>query len=310
MGRSKKQKMITIYGDILQETDDAILVDCDAAEAAWLPKSQIEYLVGENGDLDVEISLPAWLAEDKGLYDGMSKAQNDDAASPEGDNSECPSESEEKPESDLSEAAEDADHPTDELLYTPRAGLYRLRTETVVATVPLSPDEKEACARRITDALSERAKYKDLAASASAKAREADKDACKAAEVFETGEEERSVICDVFAEYDTDQLVYVERAHPFREIRVVAMTSRDRQRQLPLEDQPDEVVDMAQDAVEEEVESHDDATESEEQGCSVCAHRDSDDDACQGCGEDLTNFMPLGTESAQEPDLAESKLPF
>lgn len=309
MARRKKSEMITIYGDILQETEDAILVDCDAAESVWLPKSQIEYL-GERDDQDVEIKLPAWLAEEKGLHDGMSKARNDDAATPEGGGPECPPEPEESdPADDLPEAAADVEHPADELLYTPRAGLHRLRTETVEATVPLSLEEKESCARRITDALSERAKYKDLAASASAKAREADKDACKAAEVFETGEEERTVICDVFAEYDTDQLVYIERAHPFREIRVVAMTNRDRQRQLPLEDQSEsEEVAEVQGGDSESV--ADMPHESEEQGCSVCAHRDADDEACQDCGEDLANFLPLSAELPQEPALSGSEPPF
>lgn len=62
-------EMLTVYGDILQETEDAILVSCDGEEV-WLPKSQIEY-AGERGDEYVEISLPDWLAEDKGLSDNQ-----------------------------------------------------------------------------------------------------------------------------------------------------------------------------------------------------------------------------------------------
>lgn len=50
-------EMFTVYGDILQETEDAILVSCDGEEV-WLPKSQIDY-AGERGD---EYALPAWLA--------------------------------------------------------------------------------------------------------------------------------------------------------------------------------------------------------------------------------------------------------
>ena len=64
-------KMITVYAEILQETDDAILVRCDEdADGVWLPKSQINY-DGERGDESVEIEIPDWLADEKGFYDGM-----------------------------------------------------------------------------------------------------------------------------------------------------------------------------------------------------------------------------------------------
>ena len=64
-------KMITVYAEILQETDDAILVRCDEdADGVWLPKSQIGY-DGERGDESVEIEIPDWLADEKGFYDGM-----------------------------------------------------------------------------------------------------------------------------------------------------------------------------------------------------------------------------------------------
>lgn len=62
-------EMFTIYGDITQETEDAILLTCNDDEV-WLPKSQIEY-AGERGDIDIEVTLPDWLAEDKGLVDGQ-----------------------------------------------------------------------------------------------------------------------------------------------------------------------------------------------------------------------------------------------
>lgn len=62
-------EMFTIYGDILQETEDAILVRCEEDEV-WLPKSEIEY-AGERGDEYVAISLPDWLAEKKGLSDNQ-----------------------------------------------------------------------------------------------------------------------------------------------------------------------------------------------------------------------------------------------
>ena len=70
-------EMYTIYADILQETEaqdgheGAILVNCDGDEV-WLAISQIEF-AGERGDTDVEITLPDWLAEEKGLTDGQGR---------------------------------------------------------------------------------------------------------------------------------------------------------------------------------------------------------------------------------------------
>lgn len=65
-------EMFTVCGDIVQETEDAILLMC-AGEKVWLPKSQIEY-VGERDDTNVEVTLPDWLAEDQGLVDGQGYA--------------------------------------------------------------------------------------------------------------------------------------------------------------------------------------------------------------------------------------------
>lgn len=67
-------EMLTIHGDIVQETEDAILVDCGMDKPVWLAKSQIEY-VGERDDLDVEIRVPDWMAEEKGVKDGQRKTR-------------------------------------------------------------------------------------------------------------------------------------------------------------------------------------------------------------------------------------------
>ena len=73
----------------------------------------------------------------------------------------------------------------------------KLRTETVRATIELTPEEKNECAKRITDALSSRTELKEKASWYSSKAREAEKEAYKASEIFESGEEERDITCDV-----------------------------------------------------------------------------------------------------------------
>ena len=62
--------MITIHADILQVTDAAVLIACEGEEV-WLPLSQIDF-DGERGDMNVSISLPKWLADEKGLSDGGS----------------------------------------------------------------------------------------------------------------------------------------------------------------------------------------------------------------------------------------------
>ena len=75
-------KMITVYAEILQETEDGLLVRCDEdADGVWLPKSKINY-DGERGDTGVEIEIPDWLAEEKGFYDGLGRPEAEAAPAP------------------------------------------------------------------------------------------------------------------------------------------------------------------------------------------------------------------------------------
>lgn len=58
-----------IGGIFLQETEDAILLEVDG-DSIWLPKSQIEYDEStERGDY-MEVAVPDWLCDQKGLDDG------------------------------------------------------------------------------------------------------------------------------------------------------------------------------------------------------------------------------------------------
>lgn len=49
----------------VRETDKAICVTQDDKNNFWLPKSQIEYELKDNGI--VEVTMPEWLAREKGV---------------------------------------------------------------------------------------------------------------------------------------------------------------------------------------------------------------------------------------------------
>lgn len=363
----REPEMLTIHGDIVQETEDAILVNCGADKPVWLAKSQIEY-AGERDDLDVEIRLPDWMAEEKGVHDGQRKAQpkpeqegaaeaattpTDAQAEDQGGTQDtAPTESapachfkgdvtslgdgnisltvtspkgKEKtftfskdtlrfegddvadlqvgyksidfvlawdiavesglakhlklkapnsaPESSpaqeqtvaapaVPETAADSD---DDEAPRQEAKPYKskLRTETVRATVELTPEEKNECAKRITDALSRRTDLKEKASYYSSKAREAEKEAYKASEVFESGEEERDITCDVIGDFNTMELVYVESEWPHREIQRRPMTDKDRQLLLPI-DPPAQPQPEPETAVQPEPEAAEAAAKPEE----------------------------------------------
>ena len=64
---SQESRTVTIYAEILQPTDSAVLIRCGESEL-WLPLSQIPDFNAERGDTNVEIAIPEWLAEEKGLF--------------------------------------------------------------------------------------------------------------------------------------------------------------------------------------------------------------------------------------------------
>ena len=55
---------IEVTVDIVRETEKALLIN-DGTQEVWLPKSQITWTLRRDGMLD--ISMPEWLAEEKGL---------------------------------------------------------------------------------------------------------------------------------------------------------------------------------------------------------------------------------------------------
>lgn len=59
---SQESRTVTIYAEILQPTDSAVLIRCGESEL-WLPLSQIPDFNAERGDTNVEIAIPEWLAK-------------------------------------------------------------------------------------------------------------------------------------------------------------------------------------------------------------------------------------------------------
>lgn len=59
-------KLVDLEVTIHRETPNAVLVSSpDVAEPVWLPLSQIE--INERHGSDAEITVPQWLAEERGL---------------------------------------------------------------------------------------------------------------------------------------------------------------------------------------------------------------------------------------------------
>lgn len=66
---AQEQRTVTIYAEILQITDSAVLIRCED-NIVWLPLSQMPDFAAERGDTDVALTIPEWLAEEKGLDEG------------------------------------------------------------------------------------------------------------------------------------------------------------------------------------------------------------------------------------------------
>ncbi len=66
--RGLDQMYVDVKGTLHHMTDKAILFSEDGERKVWLPKSrtQIDYLSNNGGQL-VEITIPEWLALEKGL---------------------------------------------------------------------------------------------------------------------------------------------------------------------------------------------------------------------------------------------------
>lgn len=72
-----RSDLVELSLQLMQETDRAILVsdDGDPDNACWLPKSQVEFEITKPGFANV--TLPEWLATDRGLSGGGDRRRSD-----------------------------------------------------------------------------------------------------------------------------------------------------------------------------------------------------------------------------------------
>lgn len=318
--------MITIHADILQITDAAVLIACEGDEH-WLPLSQIDFC-GERGDTDVPISLPEWLADDKGLSDddGMVRAtitdirtglpkHEDDGKNcrncallvlADNENAPMPPECMECTRSGLvggtkdnwTDNGEEPDTPS-----RPTEPAY-LKTETITVSVPLDIEERESVGDRMASALEKISELEDdldsYRKSINAEIKTLQKDAEKARKEWQEGKIEQEVYCDVMADYGQEAIIWVDHDNG-NEVKRRAMTAEGRQYRLPIP-RPGDAASAATTPAESADERPAPMSMGTPKTCITCgslAGRDGDDlpETCQTCaqannGED-DNWHPI-----------------
>ena len=295
-GGSKKAKalppkMITVHGEIVQETEDEILVRCDnESDGAWLPKSQIEY-DGARGDTGVVIEMPEWLADDKGFFDGMGRPQ----AKASEDNW-IPAE---QVDASPDVSSEESDSPSGKRVFA--AGVKWIKEEIITYTQPLNEAEKAKYADQMA-ALDERIEaLEDERSEVSSRLKKLidakEEERRELARSVRSGKEEREAFCDCLKDYNTEEMVWTEAEPPHREIMRRKMTYEERQPKL-LEYEEKLEKSAPAEGVDFDDLGDDDKGEQEqseqERCCAACEHRDvGGDTACETCGDDLINFAPV-----------------
>lgn len=247
--------LITIHADILQVTDAAVLIDC-GGEEVWLPLSQIDF-DGERGDANVSISLPEWLADEKGLSDGdgmiratvtdfrtgLPKRQDDgkncqNCAHCENDeDAPMPPECVDCTRSGFVGGTVDNWADGGEATGSVPAEQVFLKTETVTVSIPLSREERDSVGDRMASALEQIAELEDdldsYRKSINAQIKSLQKDAEAARKEWQEGKTEQEVYCDVMADYPAESIVWLDHDNG-TEVKRRPMTAEERQYRLPI----------------------------------------------------------------------------
>ena len=248
-------KTITVYAEILQETELAILVRCDEeADGVWLPKSQIKYS-GERGDCGVEIEIPELLADEKGFFDGMGKpepaAVSAESAGTEKGCETCKYSNAEGFATDDSVACTNClefpdfsgwepknDAPADEAPEDSPArrnfgdNVKWLREERITVSAPLSEAEKARYADEMAALDGEIEALKDERAEVSNRLKkqiDAKEEERLALSRAVNDGETREILCDCLKDYNTGEMVWTDAFPPYAEVLRRKMTEEEKQ---------------------------------------------------------------------------------
>lgn len=333
MARKKAQslprKTITVYAEILQETEKAILVRCDAeADGAWLPKSQIQY-DGECGDTNVEIQIPELLADEKGFLDGQGyipsatvaavvsgfaeilkecttcKYSDGDAATDCAQCRDCDEDTFSSWETTQEAASpEDAGDNTEPGASTVPGDRHWLKQETITVTQQLTQKEKAEYAEemaQLDNEIEELEDERDSVMKSLKKQIDAKEDERrKLSKVVRCGNEEREIYCDKLADYNTCEMVWTDAHPPHDEVKRQKMTAEERQLPLEKKAKPDhtavnaEVADLSPDAGGMDFDALTLDAETEKT-CKTCLHDEAvndDGEPCESCDEHLSLWQP------------------
>lgn len=301
MARKKAQalpqpepEMLTVCGDILQETEDAILLACEG-ENYWLPKSQIEY-EGERGDEYVEVTLPDWLAEEKGLSDRQGYVPPASVAATD------VTEEQQETLADTPIADTDADDEGEPGASTVDGDRHWLKQETITVTQQLTQKEKAEYAEemaQLDDEIEELENERDSVMKSLKKQIDAKEDERRTlSKVVRNGNEEREIFCDKLADYNTCEMVWTDAHPPHDEVKRQKMTSEERQLPLEKKVKPDHTaVDAEAPSPDAEGMDFDALTldAETERSCKTCLHDgavNDDGEPCESCDENLSLWQP------------------
>lgn len=244
MARKKAQalphpepEMLTIYGDILQETEDAILLDCEG-ENYWLPKSQIEYS-GERGDEYVEVNIPDWLTEEKGLFDRQGYLPPATVAAADvTDEQQETLASIPTADTDTDDEGEPSASTNAPDILTCPLNLHKLGKELITVTQELTDAERLELAGKMADALQRRDMLEEEFASVKKSYKDkidlTVEDAATAGSEYRSGERTHTLMCEKYEDKSTLEIVYLEPITG-REISRRKMTDDDRRLKLPMD---------------------------------------------------------------------------
>ena len=341
-GRAKAlpTKMITVYGEILQETELAILVRCDKeADGAWLPKSKIEYK-GERGDIGVQIQIPELLANEKGFFDGQGFKQDEAPApaaapaktcqtclhhtkKPDGEVDPCiacmEADSADSPPNWTADPAATAAPPDDEEGEEDSAPADKrtfgenvkwIKEETITVSTPLSEKEKAKYAEEMAaldaEIIALEIERADISSRLKKQIDAKEEERREMSKAVNEGEA-RTYTCDCLKDYNTKEMVWTAAYPPYNEVDRRPMTKEEQQPSLlEFSEKVDDVpfTDSGTAGQDFDTLAEQGAAE-QERTCATCGH--SNEEGCnspdyESCEDDGQGNMSGWEAKEQEPE--------